>query len=175
MGRDLLHLGFLVTVFQQLAFSAEPCEDLFPTQQHVQAGENVSMSCNFTVYDPRTAPTVQWNYQSQTNNMENINLYMSINGNENRLYYRPRFEGRTWVNATGLAHGDATLHLAGVTTSDQGYFSCFVGLGFDCKSVAVQLWVSDHQQSRSALACGLAATCFPGLVLSLAAAVTLCM
>ncbi|TFK06636.1 Coxsackievirus and adenovirus receptor-like protein [Platysternon megacephalum] len=176
MGRDLLHLGFLVTVLQQLACPAEPCGNTSHTQLHAQVGENVSMSCNFSVYDPREAPMVQWNYWNQTNNTENINLYISRNGNENRFYYRPHFEGRTWVNATGLVHGDATLHLAGVTTSDQGNFSCFVALVVDCVSVEVQLWVSEHhQQSRLELDCGLAATCFSGLVLSLAAAVTLCV
>lgn len=178
MGRDLLHLGFLLTVLQQLACPAEPCGNTSNTSLHALVGENVAMSCPFSVDDPRKAPTVQWNYQSQTNNTENINLYTSINGNESRLYYRPPFEGRTWVNATGLAHGDATLHLAGVTTSDQGNFSCWVGLVHDCVSVEVQLWVSDHHhhhQCRLELDCGLAATCFSGLVLSLAAAVTLCV
>ncbi|XP_044847347.1 junctional adhesion molecule-like [Mauremys mutica] len=176
MGRDLLHLGFLVTVLQQLACPAEPCGNTSNTSLHAQVGENISMSCPFSVLDPRKAPKVQWNYRSQTNNTENIVYTENINGNESRLYYRPPFEGRTWVNATGLAHGDATLHLAGVTTSDQGNFSCWVGLGHDCVSVEVQLWVSDHHhQSRLALDCGLAATCFSGLVLSLAAAVTLCV
>ncbi|CAM4696468.1 coxsackievirus and adenovirus receptor homolog [Caretta caretta] len=173
MGCDLLHLGFLITVLQQLACPAEPCGNTSHTQLQAQVGENISMSCPFSVYDPRKVSTVMWNYRSQTNE---TNLYMSSNGSENCSHYRPRFEGRTWVNATGLAHGDATLHLAGVTASDQGNFSCYVGLGYDCVSVEVQLWVSEHhQESRLELNCGLAAICFSGLVLSLAAAVTLCV
>ncbi|KAM9114542.1 lens fiber membrane intrinsic protein isoform 2-T2 [Pangshura tecta] len=209
MGRDLLHLGFLVTVLQQLACPAEPCGSTSNTSLHAHVGETVSMSCPFSVHDPRKAPHVQWNYRSQTYNTENINLYLSINGSENRSYYKPPFKGRTWVNATGLAHGNITLHLAGVTMSDQGIFSCWVGLVTDCVSVEVQLWVSGEQegearrqvlgaeacgpprlldsaserrepekhnhQSMLVLDCGLAATCFSGLVLSLAAALTLCV
>lgn len=173
MGRVLLHLGFLITVLQQLACPAEPCANTSHTQLLAQAGENVSMSCLFLVYDPRKAPKVQWNYRGETESTA-VNLYQTRDGVERSSSYQPRFQGRTWVNATGLAHGDATLHLAGVTMSDRGNFSCWVSLGFDCVSVEVQLLVSEHNQQRI-LDCGLAATCYPGLVLALATAVTLCV
>ncbi|XP_067425642.1 uncharacterized protein [Emydura macquarii macquarii] len=203
MRSILLHLGFLVTILQHLACPAEPCGDNSITQLQAKVGENVSMRCLFTVPNPLTAPKIQWNY-IQAN--DKINLYKNSNWTESDLRYGSRFKARTWVNATGLAHGDATLHLAEVTPSDQGNYFCWVGLSYDCVSVEVQLCVGGkykggarrhvvggeasgppgHSGSASGgqrtaelkpppkdLDCGLTAACFPGLVLFLAAAVTL--
>lgn len=110
-----------------------PCHGITSTtQQEAITGHNVSLNCFFPVSSGEGTMKFLWYFANST-------VCSPIYRQNQRLC--SGCETWMWVDEAGLALGNATLHLADVTVSNVGNYSCWVSFGYDCQVTEVELLV----------------------------------